>query len=841
MEPEEDALLGLAGAVADGSAIDWDHVADKTAEAQQRNILEQLQLIAKIAEHGRDIGPEPPDEQVDALADVPTITNPEESAGSIRRWGNLALIEQIGSGAFGTVYRAHDAQLDRPVAVKLLQRDPGSSNEQLASRLLTEGRALASVNHPNVVKVYGAEEHDGQVGLCMEFIRGVTLEEMLVSHGPFSAGEAGLIGSELCGALAAVHYAGLVHRDIKAQNIMRQEGGRLVLMDFGTGQKRISGQGTPARIQGTPFYLAPEILEGGEATDQSDIYSLGVLLYHLVTGDFPVKASALDELKEAHKRGRVTQLEVARPDLPEDFVRIVARATHRDPGKRFPRADSFRAAFARLPGARGSGGGTSRLRPPSRKGSPIGLASKGTSVPSVAVLPFSDMSPAKDQESFCDGMTEEIINALTQISGLRVAARTSTFQFKGRSMDVRQIGDALKVGAILDGSVRKHHNQLRITVDLIGAGDGYVLWSKRFDRGLEDIFAIQDDIANSIAAALKGQLSASRPAAQLAPRSNELGAYVAYLEGRYHWNKRTEESLKKSVGCFELAVSRDPTFAPALAGLADAYVTLGTYGCVAAMEVMPLVTPAVERALALDANLAEAYTCRACVRAVYDWSWADAENDFRHAIDVNPSYPTAHHWYAINHLVPMGRFDEATEELRRALELDPLALAIKTSVGMKSYFAGKHDDAVRELAGTIELDRGFGVAHLFLGAAYTELAMYPEALQELELAMNLSGRNAEILAALGYLHGNRGDVDAARQILAELQRLAAERYVSPARLAQVHVGLGEQGEALARLEQARAERAVDLAWLGVRPVFARLHREPRFGALVQAICPSLQA
>jgi tetratricopeptide (TPR) repeat protein len=259
------------------------------------------------------------------------------------------------------------------------------------------------------------------------------------------------------------------------------------------------------------------------------------------------------------------------------------------------------------------------------------------------------------------------------------------------------------------------------------------------------------------------------------------------------------------------------------------------------MEVMPRVTPAVERALALDANLAEAYTCRGCVRAVYDWSWADAENDFQHAIDVNPSYPTAHHWYAINHLVPMARFDEATEKLRRALELDPLALAIKTSVGMKSYFAGKYDDAVRELAGTIELDGGFGMAHLFLGATYTELAMYPEALQELDLAMHLSGRNAEILAALGYLHGNRGDLDAARQILVELQRLAAERYVSPARLAQIHVGLGEHGEALARLEEAGAQRAVDLAWLGVRPVFARLHDEPRFGALIHAICPSLQA
>jgi serine/threonine-protein kinase len=393
----------------------------------------------------------------------------------------------------------------------------------------------------------------------------------------------------------------------------------------------------------------------------------------------------------------------------------------------------------------------------------------------------------------------------------------------------------------MDGSVQKHGDRLRITIDLIGVADGYHLWSQRFDRNLQDVFAMQDEIASSIVGTLQGTLVSGPPATVLAPRSKDFDAYASYLEGRYHWNKRTEDALKRSVGCFEKSISRDPDFAPAHAGLADAYVTLGTYGCMPAKDVMPSAGRAVERALALNSDLAEAYACRACVRAVYDWSWAEAERDFRHAIDVNPSYPTAHHWYAINHLVPVGRFDEATEELRRALELDPLALAIKTSVGMKDYFAGQYDDAVGELASTLEFDQGFGNAHFFLAATYTELARYPEALSELEAAMRLSGNSPEILAALGYLHGVSGDVTAARRVLGELRRLAGERYVSPARLAQVHVGLGERTEALDRLEEAHAERAADLAWLGVRPVFASLRDEPRFMTLLTQIGVALPA
>ena len=1052
-------------------------------------------------------------------------TKPETRPLPTKYWGELVLLEEIGRGSFGTVYQAHDPRLDREVAVKLLRSSSADpADEQLASMLLHEGRTLARVRHPNVIAVYGAGEHDGQVGLCMELVRGVTLEQMVGAHGPFGAGEAALIGQDLCRALAAVHRAGLIHGDVKAQNVMREYGGRLVLMDFGAGRTASSPGLSRFGIVGTPLYLAPELFEGAEGTIRSDIYSVGVLLYHLVSNDFPVTAGTIAEFHAAHARLAMTPLRDLRPDLQESFVRVVERAIECDPARRFASAGEMEAALARIHGTItpepsaafsiasgrstpladeheslafpgpgetlghyrileqiGSGGtgvvyrasdtrlkrevaikvlntvgsnpdrlaqftqeaeviaglshpniltlhvvGTERglwyavmelvhgqtlrarmvpgplptdeaieyaievahglaaahakdivhmdLKPENlmvtdqgwlkildfgvaRVGrsapsddneqtrtlrldhgwgtlaymspeqlcgehvdhrsdlfslgtilyemlagrhpfqhestidmvgailrddpAPITIANPGVSssldrivrrslrkspperfqsareirfaleavrdaadrpetarppsvrrdLPSVAVLPFSDMSPNKDQESLCDGIAEELINALTQIPGLRVAARTSTFQFKRQARDARQMGHVLNVGTVLDGSVRKQDNRLRITVELIGAEDGYQIWSERFDREMKDVFAVQDEIAASVVTALKGQLTATAPL--VAPHTRVLDAYTSYLEGRYHWNKRTDDELKKSVECFRDAIAQDPAYAVAYAGMADAYVTLGTYGALAPGDVMPRAKTALERALELDGELAEAYACRGCVRSVFDWSWDDAERDFLRAIALNPSYPTAHHWYAINHLVPRARFTEADDALRRALELDPLALSIRMSVGMKSYFSAQYDAAVDELLRTIQLDDRFAMARLFLAATYIEQGRHAEALSEIDAALRLCGRTPELLANLGYLYGRSGDLARARGVLDELRRLSGERYVSPPRIAQVHVGLGETSAALDRLEEAASERAPDLAWLGVRPVFASLRGEPRYLALLK--------
>jgi serine/threonine protein kinase len=346
MDDNLDALLDVAAAIADGSGIDWKHVAGGVSGAEQQDRLEQLRLIKMIADMHLD--------QEERGGDQEGPQSPSAGVASTARdlgeWGGLVLIEEIGQGSFGTVYRAHDPQLNRAVAVKLLRRT-SATDAQLAARLLHEGQTLARVRHPNVVTVYGAGTHDGRVGLWMEFVRGLTLEQMLDNHGSFSAGEAALAGHELCGALAAVHVAGLVHRDIKAQNVMREEGGRLVLMDFGAGRKRAELSAAGRKIVGTPFYMAPEVLSGHEATVRSDIYSLGVLLYHLVTNDFPVKGATIVDLVSAHARGARTPLQDVRAQLPASFLRIVERATDPEPAKRFASASALQAALAQLPGA----------------------------------------------------------------------------------------------------------------------------------------------------------------------------------------------------------------------------------------------------------------------------------------------------------------------------------------------------------------------------------------------------------------------------------------------------------------------------------------------------------
>ena len=839
MKTESGRLLGLAGAVADGSAIDWHQLEGETRGADERHLVEQLRLIAQIAELHRS--PADPGANRTAASLSRSDGREEKSASDavtgVGRWGDLVLIEEVGEGAFGVVYRAHDPTLDRPVALKVLRQVARIGDTQLVTKHLLEARTLARVRHPNVVTVYGAGEYDGQLGLWMEFVRGLTLEQMLRAHGPFSAAEATLVGHEISGALAAVHLANLVHRDIKAQNVMREEGGRLVLMDFGTGLDQGEPNELLGRIAGTPLYLAPEVMKGEPATRLSDIYSLGVLLYHLVTNDFPLKRATLADLIEAHSRGEAVPLTEVRPHLSTAFVRLVERAIDPVAERRFSSAGRMQAALAQILGSGANRVAAPRIRTsaPSKRRAVRTAPGHDSVVPSVAVLPFTDMSAAKDQECFCDGIAEELISALAQIPGLRVAARTSAFRFKGQARDVRRIGNALNVATILDGSVRKEQDQLRITVELIGAKDGYHLWSRRFDRSLQDVFAVQDEIATSIVETLKGKLTRDDGVAAHAHRSRDLDAYASYLEGRYHWNKRTEDELKKSVTCFEQTISRDPDFAPAHAALADAYFTLGTYGCIAARDVMGKATDAIDRALTIDGRLAEAYACRGCVRAVHDWAWAEAERDFERAITLMPGYPTAHHWYAMNLLVPMRRFEEATTALRRALTLDPLALAIRMSVGMLHYFAARYDEAAAELSKTVDLEDSFGMAHLFLGATYTEQAKYPEAHEELQKAIRHAGRTPEILAALGYLHGVSGNADAARNILDELTRLRAERYVSPERLAEVHSGLGERADVFERLEEARTERSAELAWLAVRPVFARLKGEPDFGALLSTM------
>ena len=447
------------------------------------------------------------------------------------------------------------------------------------------------------------------------------------------------------------------------------------------------------------------------------------------------------------------------------------------------------------------------------------------------------MTPEKNLEFFCHGIAEEIINALIGVSGLRVVSLRPALRFKTTDEDVRRIGTMLNVETVLEGSVRAAGNRLRVISRLINAADGIHLWSERFDRDLDDVFAVQDEIARAAVSALGVRIK-SGPAdfAPLpgTPGTRDLDAYTSYLKGRHYWNQRTEAALHKSVSCFEAAIDRDPSYAEAYAGLAEAHATLALYGVLAPHAAIPRAKAAAQRAIDIAGTLSSPFATLGCVAAVYDWAWPEAERQYHRAIELNPEHPAAHHWYAINYLVPLKRFDEADTELRRAMGADPLSMPIRVSLGLRSYFAHRYAKARDELRESFELDAGSATARLFLGLTLVEMGSVDEAVPELETALQVA-RSPEMIAALGYAFARAGHADRARQALGELMTFASARYTSSSLIAQVHAGLGENTQAFEWLEKAADAHAADLAWLPVRPVFDSLRSEPRFHALLERL------
>src|SRR5262245_49347523 len=809
MADDSNPLLPLAKSIADGTVVDWDAAA-ATTTPDQRELIDQLRVLWELARAHRDADAALP------FASPATVAPPSPPIGT---WAQLALLEELGAGSFGVVYRAWDPHLAREVALKVV--GSGSVAALDTSRIAREGRLLARLRHPNIVTVYGAAVEHGRVGLWMELIRGTTLEQAVSKQGPFSARDASLVGLDVCRALTAVHRAGLLHRDVKAQNVMREDGGRIVLMDFGTGRE-IDAKGSPGQpeIVGTPLYLAPEIFRGEPASVRTDVYSAGVLLYHLVTASFPHPVKTVDELRQRMDTVPPIKLRDARPDLPPTFTRVVSEAITDDPEARYESAGALEQDLLEALDDMQGGRPIPRLT-----GTRLGR------IPSIAILPFVDMSRHKDLDYFAEGISEEITNALTRIPGLRVAARTSAFQFLGRAEDIRRVGDVLNVETVLEGSVRAAEGRLRVLAQLSNTTTGFQLWSERFEQPFENVFAVQDAIAEAVVRTLRVQLGADDEVRSTP--SNNLEAYTSYLKGRHLWNKRTEPDLLKSLSFFRTALRYDPEYALAHAGLADAYATLGIYGALSPADVAPKAREAAQSALSLSDHMPEALTALGCLAAVYDWNWTEAERLFRQAIEVNQNYLTAHHWLALNVLVPLRRFQEAEEELRHALVRDPLSRAVTTSVGMAAYYSDRYTDAIDGFTRTLELDDAFPLAHAFLAQAYTELGRHDEAVVSAEAAMRLSGANPEIHAAAAYVYGRAGDTPRARTLLDGLVALAQSRYVSASLLAQAGVAVSDVTTTLDRLEQAYEQRSADLVWIAVRPVFSTLRSEPRFHALCE--------
>ena len=840
-------LLKLAESIADGSAVDWE-AAEASASHDDKPVIRQMRVLSGLAVLHRSL----PKESIAGLD--ASFARRDVAAPAIGNWAHLTLVERLGGGAFGDVYRAWDRNLERHVALKLLRADE-SDGDLSASRIANEGRLLARVSHPNVITVHGVAVHDDRVGLWMELVRGTTLEQQLAANGPFSAREAAAIGIDLCRALAAIHGAGLIHRDVKAQNVMRADGGRIVLMDLGTGRdaSRIMRQGVP-EMAGTPLYLAPEIFVGSPASARTDLYSLGVLLYHLVSGSFPVRAITIDQLKKKHAGGEFVGLRDARADLPTAFVRVVDRAIAPEPAKRYASAGALEADLVealgepipvREPKSRVAVGKARRnivwggtatfaavaivvLAAMGLRWLPI---FSGGPIRSIAVLPLANLSGDATQEFFADGITEQLIGNLARINALRVISRTSAMRFKGTKLSLKEIAKALNVDAVLEGTVQVAGDRMRISADLVQVSTDRHVWLESYERDVRDMLALENEVAHSIAEGIKVKLTPQEQAgfAVSAPGARQVSpaAQEAYLQGRFFWNKRPPDALRQALEQFQKAEAIEPTFALAYAGEADAYSLLS--GPLTADVAFPRAKAAAQRAVQLDPALGEAYTSLAFIAFGYDRDWKQAEQRFQQAIRLNPGYATAHHWYGV-FLSAMGRFQESEAEFLRAKSLDPLATNIRASFGDMLYMARRYDEAIAELRPAHDLDPSAQNPYRNLARVYLQKGMIREAEAEIAQGRRI-GPYANLEVEFARLTAMKGQRTEALRTLSILESTG----VSPFEIAPVYAALGDVDHAFELLRRAERERRGALLWAKVQPDLDSLRSDPRFNSLLQTL------
>jgi TolB-like protein/tRNA A-37 threonylcarbamoyl transferase component Bud32/cytochrome c-type biogenesis protein CcmH/NrfG len=737
------------------------------------------------------------------------------------RLGPYLVRALVGSGAMGEVYRASDPRLKRDVAIKVMS-SPQIDREAL-DRFAAETHAVAALSHPNIITIHDVGEVDGLPYAVMELLEGQTLRERIAT-GPLTPAETLAIATQVTSALAAAHAAQIVHRDLKPANVFVLRSGSIKILDFGVA-KVLSQPDLatmmatmPGLVIGTVGYMAPEQVRGQELDARADVFAFGALLYEMATGVRAFHGQTAIEVLAATIDSRRPGFEKA-PHVPEPVRRVIRRCLEVDPARRFGSGAELLASVERL---------TESMHADRQPDS-------SSSASSIAVLPFTDMSKERDQEYLCEGMAEEIITGLSGIRGLKVASRTAAFRFRDRAVDLPGVAEALNVACVLEGSVRTSSNRLRVTARLTAMPDSYLRWSKTFDCELTDIFAVEDEIARAVVAELRLTLGGT-PGAPLIPAATGVTeAYTAYLKGRYHWNRRTGESLQSAIECFTEAIAADSRYAKAYAGLADAYATLAVYGLRRPHDVMPTAKTMALQALGIEPDLAEAYASLALVDSVYDWSWSQAQGHFARAISLAPDYATAFQWYAVNCLVPCGRFEEARSAIDRAVAIDPVSLPITISAGLVSYFSGQFEDAAVVFRRALALDPTFGPAHFFLGQALSESGASAPALYHAERAAALSGQSPETLAGLGYAAAVAGDDSRARSVLDELTALSKTRYVSPSVIAQVQAGLGQPTEALESLRTAQEMRASDLAWVAVRPTFRTLRSDARFVSLIRRL------
>jgi TolB-like protein/tetratricopeptide (TPR) repeat protein len=819
VDANEPTLDELAGAILDGTSVDWRTV-QSIANRTERPLVEELQVLAALADLHRQ--------------------QRAESARPPQTWGHIRILAPIGTGAFGHVYRAWDTRLDREVALKLLPARSDAEDPRTSS-IIEEGRLLARVRHHNVVTIYGAERIGDTVGLWMELIDGETVEQRLAHNGPFQPSEVVEIGTQICHAVSAVHGAGLLHRDIKAQNVMIATGGRAVLMDFGTGWEIGEASASTGALAGTPLYLAPELLRGGESTIQSDVYSIGVLLYRMLTGTYPVRAHSFGDLRLAHERRDRDDVLATRRDVPRRLANIVARAIDPDAERRYPSVDALRTAVASLQPRRAViplkyalamaaalvlgglllSGEVLRVRydaattqPGPQKTAAVASRSDG---PAIAVLPLKNLSTETGGEEFADGFTEEIINSLAANEHLQVRSRTSSFAFKSNQRDLRDFATQLNVAVVLDGSVRRSGNRFQIDARLLQPFTGETLWNESFDTDIGNVFAVRNRIIERVVARLAVKAAPGRRAYNLNPE-----AYGRYLTARALVSRRRVLGPQNPIDYFQQVLASAPDFAPAYAGIADAYayMSLPTYQGMPVAKAQGLMRTAALKALELDPDLAEAHAAMGVVSA-RDLDWASSQHYFQQAIALNPSLSQVYTSYSFFTLRPLRKFDEAERLLRQALQSDPLSLDVWREMAELFFTVGRYDEAISLLERVRAVDPQFPTAGVIIARALVVAGRIDEGLAVYD-AIDSAAAGVPHYRAYAYVKaGRRSDAE----------KLAAENREYPYRATIIYAALGDLDRAFEALNHTAEREPQRVPLLLTWPEMASLRADPRLEAV----------
>ncbi len=810
-----------------------------------------------------------PENKINALSDS---YQPDHHTGVIV--SHYRIVERLGGG-MSVVYKARDIKLNRDVVLKFLPQEM-LQDPRAKRRFQTEARAASGLKHTNVRTVYDFDEYEGQPFIVMEFLEGETLKQH-IDRGTGDPGWVLQVSEQIASALASVHQHGIIHRDIKPGNIFITNDGQAKLLDFGIAKlisRGVAQTGPSAEtlefeakddlsltdaVIGTVAYMSPEQARSEHIDVRSDLFSLGIIIYEMACGVRPFEGATTQALIRSILNDDPVPLTLRNPRLPAGLEQIARTALQKDPNLRYQSAKELRSDLLkeqRTLGLRSPqdtliAGIKARFTRPLVKtylryfvgilaailaiiigfrlsdyyrntGKLQGFHSRYNS---IAVLPFEDLSEQKDNQYFCDGISEELINALSKVKDLHVAARTSAFAFRELKRDIREIGQKLNVASIVEGSVRKTGDQVRVDASLINVSDGYTVWSRRFDLQMRNIFDVQEQIAESLVDALELRSPEYKRLMDSTTRSAE--AYKLFLQGRFHWSARTPGGLQESIRYYSEAIAIDPSYALAYAAMADSYYDLAEYGVVPGQVVMPKAKASALKAIEIDPQVAVAHATLGLTLAAFDYNWEKAGEELKQAVELNPGSAPVHHWFGL-YLAWLGNFNEALDEIRVAIKLDPLSPNVGRAIGTIYLYARQPDTAMREIKDMAGVAPEFFGWYLGMGDAFIQKKMYAPAIESLEKAATLSGNSPLVSGLLGFAHARARNFAAVESIRRQFNSYEGKTYVPALSYLLLELGLENRERSLDLLEKSYEERSPLMVWSKVDPKLDFLRSDPRF-------------